>query len=93
MTSQRVIINEATCYHAPAKRVLDISVVGGQTFLSISENVTETHTDSTFRIIEEIMVDTETLVNAIVLLTRHDQRMDRNKSSLEEMHCCQKEES
>lgn len=85
----RFIINEATCYHGPPSRVLDVGIVGDMAFLAICDNneVDSKKTETVIR--EEIAVDVNTLYNALKALASHNERAAERRSSVEEKNCCQ----
>ena len=88
MSTSRVVINEASCYHAQPSKVLDIGVVGDLAFLSICDNDELDHDTIKTVIREEIMVDVNSLYEALRLLSNHQARADTRRSSVEEKLCC-----
>lgn len=88
MGTSRFIINEASCYHAPPSKVLDVGIVGDLVFLAICDN-NEDHKTTTTVIKEEIAVDVNTLYAAIDALARHNIRSEKRRESIEEKYCCQ----
>jgi len=91
VSTQRVIINQANCYHAPPKKVLDVGLVGDMVFLAICDNEEVGHDKITTTIVEEIMVDVETLYEALRLLHAHQNREAKRRPSIEEKNCCRDE--
>ena len=89
MGTSRFVINEASCYHAPPSKVLDVGIVGDLVFLAICDNSEPNHNTTTTVIREEIMVDVNTLILAIQDLANHQDRAEKRRESIEEKRCCQ----
>lgn len=88
MGTSKFIINEATCYHAPPSKVLDVGVVGDVVYLAICDN-DETDSRTTVTVIkEEIAVDANTLYDAIEALSKHATRAANRRDLVEEPNCC-----
>jgi hypothetical protein len=92
MSSSRFIINEATCYHAPPSKVLDVGIVEDLVFLAICDNSEVDHFTTTTVMKEEIAVDANTLYAAIDALVRHNIRAKKRRSSIEEEFCCREKD-
>jgi len=91
MSTSRVIINEASCYHAPPSKILDVGLVGDLAFLYICDNDETDHKTTTTVIREEIMVDARTLIAAIELLANHGKGSALRREHIEEKNCCNEE--
>lgn len=81
-----VQINEATCYHAPPHKVLEVAMVGDVVFLLISD-YDETGKTTTITKRDEICVDAATLVQAMAMLSRHEESADARRSGYEAHGC------